>query len=690
MSSTTPYKSHKSRAHLLLITTSIITTFLLTACSSSMDKKLAEAKDQWSKYTHPEADAYQKECRNELKATTGKFVALENGKPNGDVAVLTKINQLDMLLDKSLSKSSLYRNVHPNAELRAAADECQQRYINLLTDITLSRPIFDQLVALNTDSMDSVDKRYVNEMVTNYKRSGVNLDEPSRQRIRKLNEEVLLLGQTYNKNIREDIRTVTITNPEKLRGMPQDYIDAHPANENGEIEIVTTYPDYFPLMQYAEDDELRKEMYIAFRNRAYPANDKVLKDLLTKRYELARILGYETYAEYVMEDLMIETPKNAINFINRIDSLAKPQSDREYKRLLKRLQKIKPSATTVEDWQKTYLEELVKTEQYQLDSQEVRQYFQYGNVKQGVFDLTEVLFNVQITPWETEVWDETVEAYEISEQGKVLGRFYLDMHPRDGKYSHAAHFGIQEGVKDIQVPIAALVCNFPGKDDPSALLEHMQVETFLHEFGHLLHTIFGGQQRWLAFSGIQTEHDFVEAPSQMLEEWVWDADTLRSFAKNTKGEVIPDSLIDRMNASRKFGKGLFTRHQMFYAALSYNIYNKNPAGFDLTETVSQLQNTYSPFAYVPNTYFHASFGHLYGYSAVYYSYMWSLVIAADMFSEFEKQGLRNTDVAMRYRKTVLQPGGSKDAAELVRDFLGREYSFDSFVDYISNTPLPTK
>lgn len=679
MSSLAPYSLLRLSPLLMLIAIS-----LLTACSTSVEEKLAEANSQWSKYTHPAADAYQKECRNELKEATEKFSALENGKPSGNAVVLTTINQLDILLDKSLSKSSLYRNVHPNAELRAAADECQQRYINLLTDISLSRPIFDQLVALNTDNMDSIDKRYVTDMITNYKRSGVNLDEPSRQQIRKLNEEILLLGQTYNKNIREDIRTVTIANPEKLRGMPQDYIDAHPVNENGQIDIATTYPDYFPLMQYAEDDELRKEMYIAFRNRAYPANNKVLKDLLTKRYELAKTLGYETYAEYVMEDLMIETPKNAIDFIDRIDNLAKPQSEREYQRLLKRLQKINASASKVEDWQKTYLEELVKTEQYQLDSQEVRQYFQYSNVKQGVFDLTETLFGVEIVPWETAVWEESVEAYEIREQGQVLGRFYLDMHPREGKYSHAAHFGIQEGVKDIQVPIAALVCNFPGKDDPSALLEHMQVETFLHEFGHLLHTIFGGQQRWLAFSGIQTERDFVEAPSQMLEEWVWDGDTLRSFAKNTKGEVIPDQLIKRMNESRKFGKGLFTRHQMFYAALSFHIYNKNPTEFDLTETVKQLQNAYSPFAYVPDTHFHASFGHLYGYSAVYYSYMWSLVIAADMFSEFEKQGLRNTDIAMRYRKFVLQPGGSKDAAELVENFLGREYSFESFVDYISN------
>jgi len=658
---------------------------LLASCSSSptLNEQLADIQNEWKIYTDDTAQSFQKECRHELKSTQKLLAELEDQSADGNPDVLEQINNLDMMLDKSLGKSSLYRNVHPNAEVRAAADECQQRYVNLLTDISLSRPIYDQLASLDTSTMDTLDKRFVEKMITGYKRSGVNLDEEKRTRIRKLNEDILLLGQAFNKNTREDVRSITIKDAARLDGLPQDYIDSHPANENGEIIITTNYPDYLPLMQYAKDDALRKEMYIAFRNRAYPANDGVLKDLLSRRYELAKILGYRNYAEYVMEDLMIKTPDNAINFINRIDTLAKDQSNKEYQRLLKRLQKIDPSAKAVEDWQKTYLQELIKNEEYQLNSQELREYFQYGQVKKGIFNLTETMFGVNIVPWKTEVWDPSVEAYEIRENGKLLGRFYLDMHPRDGKYGHAAQFGIREGVAGKQIPIAALVCNFPGKDDPTALMEHSQVETFLHEFGHLLHTIFGGHQRWLMFAGTQTERDFVEAPSQMLEEWVWDADTLRTFASNAAGETIPDALIERMNGSRNFGKGLFTRHQMYYASVSFNFYNKDPAAFNPTDTMSALQNIYSPFEYVPNTYFHASFGHLYGYSAVYYSYMWSLVIAADMFSEFEKYGLRNPEVAMRYRKAVLEKGGSQDAAVMVKNFLGRDYTFDSFVKDLS-------
>jgi thimet oligopeptidase len=308
----------------------------------------------------------------------------------------------------------------------------------------------------------------------------------------------------------------------------------------------------------------------------------------------------------------------------------------------------------------------------------VRQYFSYARVKVGVFQLVEDLFGVRITPWQTEVWHPSVEAYEIHENGKLLGQFYLDMHPRPGKYQHAAQFGIRDGVKSVQTPLAALVCNFPGGEGDSDLLEHDQVETFLHEFGHLLHTIFGGHLPWVRFAGTNTQRDFVEAPSQMLEEWVWDATTLQSFARNSRDETIPDALVAKMKSARNFGKGLMARHQMFYAALSLNYYNRDPSELDLETLMVDLQELYSPFPYVEDTYLYAGFGHLDNYSAIYYTYMWSQVIAADMFSEFERKGLHNRALATHYRTSILEPGASRPAAQLVEDFLGRPFNFAAF------------
>jgi thimet oligopeptidase len=439
-------------------------------------------------------------------------------------------------------------------------------------------------------------------------------------------------------------------------------------------------------MQYAHSDRHRQQLYKQSRNRGYPQNEGVLKQLLKKRNELANALGYENFAAYVTEDKMIRNPESAQAFIDKINQIATPRARQDYATLLTRLRKLEPQAKAVADWQKSYVLELVKQERYQLDSRELRQYFSYPKVRDGIFLLSERLFNIKIRPWKTTAWHESVESYEILDHGAVIGRFYLDMHPREGKYKHAAHFDIQTGLKDVQIPISALICNFPGGDSGPAYMEHGQVEVFLHEFGHLLHAIFAGQQPWLGVSGISTEWDFVEAPSQMLEEWVWDAETLKGFAINDQGETIPDAMIEKMNAMRNLGKGLNAKHQMFYAALSLNYYRRHPDSLDLSTVERELQKHYSPYAYVDDTHFYASFGHLDGYSAIYYTYMWSRVIADDMFSEFRKHGLLNTDVAARYRRAVLAPGGSREAADLVRDFLGRPYNFEAFEREMNKAP----
>ncbi len=622
---------------------------------------------------------FMRDCQNNLEEAKKQLAGIENYQgPRTVEEFLKQVNKLDITIEDGASKASLYRNVHPDAAVRAAADECQQRYSKLYTEISLSKDYYNNLLVIDKNTGDAISQRYIDHMLRAFRRSGVDKDESTREKIRVLREQLTKLGQDFNRNIREDVRNIKLKSTEEMNGLPEDYISAQRPNDKGEIVITTNYPDYLPFMQYAHNDEKRLELYKQFRNRGYPANENVLEQILQLRYQLAQLLGYENYAVYITEDKMIKTADNAKQFINKISKIADNRAKQDMGILLDRLQRIDPYSKRVEDWQKTYLEELIKQEKYQIDSKELRQYFKYKDVRDGIFKLTENLFNVSIKPWSTEVWHPSVEAYEITENNKLIGRFYLDSHPRDGKYKHAAHFGIQTGVKDIQIPISALICNFPGGDNQAGYMEHGQVETFLHEFGHLLHSLFGGQQRWLGISGISTEWDFVEAPSQMLEEWIWDAKTLKTFAKNDSGQTIPDSLVEKMNAGRAFGKGIFIKHQMFYAALSLNYYNRNPDSFDLNSLAIELQNQYSPFRYVDDTHFYASFGHLDGYSAIYYTYMWSLVIASDMFSEFKKYGLQNREIASRYRATILAPGGSRDAADLVREFLGRPYNFKAF------------
>ena len=601
-----------------------------------------------------------------------KQVALGNlpGK-----ALLNALNELDRILEKGYTKAMLQANVHPQQALRTAAENCQQEFSRLFDDLTLSRPIYDGLVAIDSDYLNRSERQYLTRLLRDLKRSGVDKDQATRDKIKQLNEQLTELGQTFSRNIREDVRSLEVASADLLKGLPEDYIAAHVANKNdqGNIVITTDYPDFFPVARYAESDSLRKDLYTLFRDRGYPANDAVLLEILSVRWQLAQLLGYDNYADYVTEDKMIKSAENAQQFIDKISVIATPRAEQDYQVLLDRMNQFDPSVKKVSSWQKGYLAELVRKEQYSLDSKKIREYFNYPQVEAGIFELIETLYGVKIKAWDTPVWHESVKAFQIFERGELIGQFFIDMHPRENKYKHAAHFPLISGLSGKQVPTATLVCNFP-----EGLMEHGQVNTFLHEFGHLLHHVFSGDQQWLAFSGVSTERDFVEAPSQMLEEWVWDYDTLQRFAKNEQGEVIPKDLVAKMNRAKKFGEGMDIRGQMFFAALSLDYYRQDPKGLDLNQRMNELQRQYSLFEPIEGTHFYANFGHLYGYSAMYYTYMWSLVIASDMFSEFETHGLLNSKVAARYRKKVLAPGGLKPADELVEDFLGRPYNYEAF------------
>ncbi|HKX55111.1 MAG TPA: M3 family metallopeptidase, partial [Xanthomonadales bacterium] len=408
--------------------------------------------------------------------------------------------------------------------------------------------------------------------------------------------------------------------------------------------------------------------------------------LLQLRYELAQLLGYENYAQWVTADKMVGSPQRVESFLSELSGYTAEPQQREYDMLLARLRQDQPTAERVQPWQSTYLMEKVSQEQFQVDSREVRQYFNYNASRDGLFALTQELFGVQIKPWaDAPVWQQDVEAYELWDEDVLIGRFYLDMHPRDNKFNHAAAFPLQLGIAGRQTPVSALVCNFSRGNEP---MEHSQVITFLHEFGHLIHSLFAGNHHWYEVSGINTEWDFVEAPSQMLEEWVWDYDTIATFARNADGQVIPRDLLDKMKAARDFGLGMNTRRQLSLAAMSMGIYNRDPEGLDLKEFTDNISREYTLLEPMQEGHFYANFGHLNGYSAIYYTYQWSLAIASDLLTHFETEGMRNVETAGAYRERILEQGGAKPAAELVSDFLGRDISFKPYADRLSGAGLP--
>jgi thimet oligopeptidase len=585
----------------------------------------------------------------------------------------------------------LLRSVHPDAAVRAAAEAAEQEAARFDHELGLNRALYEAVKACPAGDLDAGARRFRDRLLRDFHRAGVDRDEATRERVRLLQEELVALGQTFTRNILSDVREVVLDGREELQGLPPDYIRSHAPDPEGKVRISTDYPDYNPFMSYAVSARRRQELYTVFRRRAHPQNLEVLKQLLVKRHELAVLLGYRSWAAYATEDKMIRDPGAVRDFISRVSDIAEERAGREYDLLLRRKRQEDPLAADVHDWEKSYYEELVRRQSYRLDSQEVRSYFEYERVKRGLLALTEDLFGVRFVPAAgAPRWHEDVEVLDVHENGVLAGRIYLDMHPRDGKFKHAAMIPLVRGVKGESVPEAALVCNFPDprRTRPGpALLEHDDVVTFFHEFGHLLHMLLARDQEWVIFSGTATEWDFIEVPSQLFEEWAWDYEVLKRFAvHHPTGETIPPELVERLRAARDFGRGLWVRHQMFYAAVSLAYYDREPVGFDTSALLAELQNQYSPFRFVEGTYFQASFGHLDDYSALYYTYMWSLVIAKDIFGAFHRHGALSREAARRYRQCILEPGGSKDAAELVRDFLARDYTFAAFQEWLVGGP----
>jgi Zn-dependent oligopeptidase len=415
-------------------------------------------------------------------------------------------------------------------------------------------------------------------------------------------------------------------------------------------------------------------MSLAFNTRAFPKNEEVLTSLMKTRYEIATLLGYNSWADFNAADKMIAKGHNIADFIQQVNDASRDLSKREFEMLLTEKRKTDPNAKEIWDYEGGYLSEQVRRTKYDFDSQSVRPYFPFMEVKQGILDTAAALFHVTFEQ-EQDVpsWDPAVETWIVLDGGKPIGRFYLDMHPRPGKYSHAEMAPVLDGIKGKQLPEAILVCNFPAPtaDDPG-LMDYGDVKTFFHEFGHLMHHILGGQQQWAGISGISMESDFVEAPSQMLEEWIASPQVLAKFAKHYKtGESIPAELVARMNRASAFGRGGWVSRQNSYSALSYDIYKTKPEDVNLDAVTLDDARKYTLLKPLPDTHTWASFGHLGGYSSAYYTYLWDKVIAEDFFQQFDHSNLLAGDAPMKYRRVVLEPGGSMSANDLVKNFLGR-------------------
>ncbi|KSU56461.1 M3 family metallopeptidase [Microbacterium enclense] len=583
-------------------------------------------------------------------------------------------NDADIALSEAAAPSHLLSESHPDAGVRDAAEKQAQAVDAVQSRRLLDRALWNVFADADPTGLEPDERRFLDHVRRDFRRGGVDLADAERERVRELTERDTELSLAFSRHIRDGRREIRVP-ADALDGLPDDFVADHPADAEGMVTLTTEYTDLMPVREYARDRSVRHALVGAYNDLAWPENEPVLAELLAVRAERAALLGYGDWADYETETRMIGSSAAVAAFLERVADAAAPAAAAEYERVRERLRRDDPAADAVTIADFWYVLSALKREEYDVDAQLVRSYFRFDRVLDGVLATTGRLLDLDYVPVDAPSWHDDVRTYDVVRAGERLGRIHLDLHPREGKYNHAACFGLAPGIVGRTLPESVLLCNFSR-----GLLEHDEVVTFFHEFGHLVHDILGGHQKWARWTGVATEWDFVEAPSQLLEEWAWDAEALAAFAQNDAGEAIPADLVARMRTADAFGRGLEVTRQLGHATTSYRLHVERPT--DLRAAVDGYYRAASPVAPLDGSHSYAGFGHLTGYGACYYTYQWSLVIARDLLSAFDDD-LFDAGTALRYRREILEPGGTRDARDLVEAFLGRESAFDAYRDWLA-------
>lgn len=584
-----------------------------------------------------------------------------------------------------------------SAALRDKGQAMASKISSANTDLNLDQKVYAALAAIPSPA-DPATRHYLERSLLEYRLAGVDKDDATRAKIRTLQDKITELGLVFNRNVSDGTLKITATKDE-LGGLPADFVALHKPSADGTYTFTTEKPDVAPIMSFATSAALRRRMYLANDQRAYPANVQVLKDLLTARQQLATTLDYPHYADLATADQMIGSSAGIEKLIGQVETVVRPGAAREYAQLLAFAQQQQPGLTSISDSDSSYWVEQYRRAKFSFDAQSVRPYFPYAQVQAGILTTAARLFHVSFKQIvDAVVWDPSVDTFDVYDaaegnKGKLLGRIYLDMHPRNGKDKWFSSSPILPGIAGKQLPEGMLVCNFSGgKAGDPGLMQYSEVVIFFHEFGHLMHHILGSQGQWSGAGGFNVEGDFVESPSQMLEEMFHDPAILQSFGKHYQtGEVLPATLIAKMNSASTFGRAQWLRIQLWASNYALEAHDQDPASIDFDAILKADNARFSPFTPVDGDRFYTSFTHLTGYASNYYTYVLDKVIALDFFSQFDKQNLLDGPTAMRYRRSVLEPGAGKPAADLVKDFLGRPQQMNAIKEWMNQEfqPPPT-
>jgi thimet oligopeptidase len=594
----------------------------------------------------------------------------------------------------TFNRLSLIKETSTNAAVRDAATDALKELEEWMVGLDYREDVYQVLKAFASQKprLKGEDAKLFVETMRDYRRAGLDLPKPERDEVERMRKKLARLTTDFESNITKAKKAVKFSKAD-LEGVPESFLKETRTGENEYSVMANITWHYLMVMDNAKREATRKRLLLERDNLARAENVPLLEQILPLRDDIAHKLGYKSWADYQTEVKMVKNAATASDFLNKLKTGLQPKFDAEMAefRALK-AKETGDSKAQINIWDFRYYMNQLKKEKYSVDAEQLRVYFPYQRVLEGMFAIYQRIFGLKFEPVEAPYkWIGDLRLYAVSdaETGEPLGLFYLDMFPREGKYNHFALFGIMEGKLladgQYQRPVCALVCNFPSPTaDAPSLLSHDDAETLFHEFGHAMHSILT-RAKYARFSGTSVPRDFVEAPSQMLENWVWDKRVLDSFAGDYRDPTkkIPAEIIVRLKQARLATEGTFYRRQLAFGLvdlkLHMRIHDRN------AKEVAPLSNQVLGEVFLPpapDTAFVAYFGHLMEYDAGYYGYAWADAIAADMATVFEHapQGYFDQEAGRRLRHEIYEAGDSRDVNISVEKFLGRKRSLEPFLE----------
>lgn len=671
----------------------------LTGCSSSSTHKTAGTSSSPSKVSYREASFQKNEipwdfqpgeiptlCREFIRHTDSQLQTLAK-VPADQRSLETTLAPMERALmdfDQFTAPLQFMQSVHLSEKIRKESLECEQKIQAFFVDVGTRKELYEAVnrVSVTTEA----DFRLKSETVKSFEKNGLKLSPEKLAQFKKLQQQLAKLSSEFSFNIADDKTQLSFSESE-LEGATPDFLARLKKDKNGKFIVRTTTPDYLAVNENVRVSETRRRMLLAYNNRAAQKNIPLLKKILHLRQDMATLMGFPTWADYrTSEGRMATSAKEVWDFLNALKSKLALGKDKDLKLLSEFKKKLDPQDGKLQPWDTLYYAYQYKKRNYNLDDDVIRPYFPSDRVVEKMFKIYSSLLGVSFQKVNTVTWSPDVNYYKIidNQTKNEIAYFYADFIPREGKYNHAAAFSLRSGrlLPDgsYSKPISAIVANFtPSAAGKPALLNHDEVETLFHEFGHIMHQTLT-RAPYGSLAGTSVARDFVEAPSQMLENWVWSKDMLTRLSGHVDNDnkKLPVNLRNKIIDARNFLLSNFYTRQLWLGILDMTYHSNPPKDMDTSLVQQQLYKDIVGLDPVPESRFEAGFGHLMGYDAGYYGYLWSEVYAADMFTRFEAAGLLSPKMGARYRKEILEPGNMRDAKDLIRSFLGREPSQKPF------------